>query len=82
MALTKPNQQLHLDLKEAAAILKWSGVDLMRMAVRLSEEGFESYSREILTILSGFPDAEDKLAGYADEVKAGLVVRDLSKPSK
>ncbi|WP_426125218.1 hypothetical protein [Pseudomonas sp. PSPC2-3] len=82
MPLTKPSQQLHLDLKEAAAILKWSGVDLMRMAVRLSEEGFESYSREILTILSGFPDAEDKLVGYADEVKAGLVVRDLSKPSK
>ena len=75
MPLTKPNQQLHLDLKEAAAILKWSGVDLMRMAVRLSEEGFESYSREILTILSGFPDAEDKLAGYADEVKAGRIVR-------
>lgn len=82
MPLTKPSQQLHLDLKEAAAILKWSGVDLMRMVVRLSEEGFESYSREILTILSGFPDAEDKLVGYADEVKAGLVVRDLSKPSK
>lgn len=30
MTLTKPNQQLRRDLKEAAALLKWSGVDLMR----------------------------------------------------
>jgi len=36
---TKPNQQLRRDLKEAAALLKWSGVDLMKMAIRLSEAG-------------------------------------------
>lgn len=27
MPLTKPNQQLRRDLKEASAHLKWSGVD-------------------------------------------------------
>ena len=75
MPLTKPNQQLRRDLKEAAALLKWSGVDLMKMAVRLSEAGFESDARELLTIISGFPDVEDKLAGYADEVKTGRIVR-------
>ncbi|MDD0974793.1 hypothetical protein [Pseudomonas fontis] len=75
MALTKPNQQLRRDLKEAAALLKWSGVDLMKMAVRLSEAGFESDARELLTIISGFPDVEDKLTGYADEVKAGRIGR-------
>lgn len=33
MPLTKPNQQLRSGLKEAGALLKWSGVDLMQ-AVR------------------------------------------------
>ena len=78
MPLTKPNQQLRRDLKEAAALLKWSGVDLMKMAVRLSEAGFESDAMELLTMISGFPGVEDKLAGYADEVKAGQINR--SKP--
>ncbi len=31
MPLTMPNQQLRRDLKEAAALLKWSGVDLSRL---------------------------------------------------
>lgn len=75
MSLTKPNQQLRRDLKEAAAQLKWSGVDLMKMAVRLPEAGFESDARELLTIIASFPDAEDKLAGYADEVKDGQITR-------
>lgn len=37
--LTKSNQQLRRDLKEAAALLKWSGVDLMQAAVRISNAG-------------------------------------------
>ncbi|APC18152.1 hypothetical protein BLL42_21380 [Pseudomonas frederiksbergensis] len=75
MSLTKPNQQLRHDLKEVAALLKWSGVDLMKMAVRLSEAGHEAEAWELLKISTSFPDAEDKLAGYADEVKAGRIVR-------
>ncbi|MCK8685334.1 hypothetical protein [Pseudomonas umsongensis] len=75
MPLTKPNQELRRDLKEAAALLKWSGVDLAGMAVRLSELGFEAEARELLKIVTSFPDAEDKLAGYADEVKAGDITR-------
>lgn len=76
MALTKPDQQLRRDLKEAATLLKWSGVDLMKMAVRLSEAGFESDARELLTIISGFPDVEDKLVGYADEVRDQRITRE------
>lgn len=78
MPLTQPNQQLRRDLKEAAALLKWSGVDLMKMAVRLSEAGFESDAMELLTIISGFPDVEDRLVSYAGEVKAGRIVRSRS----
>ena len=75
MPLTKPNQKLRRDLKEAAALLKWSGVDLMKMAIRLSEAGFESDARELLAIIASFPDAEDKLNGYAEEIKTGHVTR-------
>ncbi|RON86786.1 hypothetical protein [Pseudomonas fluorescens] len=74
MALTKPNQQLRRDLKEAAALLKWSGVDLMQAAVRLSEAGHED-AKELLRIAAGFQETEDKLAGYAEEVKAGVILR-------
>lgn len=75
MPLTKPNQELRRDLKEAVALLKWSGVDLMQMAVRLSEAGLESDARELLKIAASYQDVEDRLAGYADEVKAGQIVR-------
>lgn len=76
MPLTQPNQQLRRDLKEAAALLKWSGVDLMRVAVKLSEAGHEDEAKELLRIAASFQEAEDKLAGYADEVKAGRILRD------
>ncbi|ANF84776.1 hypothetical protein A7J50_1342 [Pseudomonas antarctica] len=75
MPLTRPNQQLRRDLKEAAALLKWSGVDLIQAAVRLSEAGQEAEAGELLKIAASYQDAEDKLAGYAEEVKAGRIVR-------
>ncbi|SEC00885.1 hypothetical protein SAMN05216205_1221 [Pseudomonas mohnii] len=75
MPLTKPNQQLRRDLKEVAALLKWSGVDLTGMTVRLSESGLEAEARELLKIVASFPDAEDKLVAYAAEVQIGLVTR-------
>lgn len=34
MSLTKPNQKLRRNLKEVAALLKWSGVELLTMATR------------------------------------------------
>ncbi|CAI8755118.1 Phage tail protein [Pseudomonas chlororaphis] len=73
--LMRQGNELRRDLKEVAALLKWSGVDLMKMAVRLSEAGFEDDARELLTIISGFPDAEDKLMAYADEVKDQRITR-------
>lgn len=73
--LAKPNQQLRRDLKEAAALLKWSGADLMQAAVRISNAGQEDDSRELLRIAASYQVMEDKLAGYADEVKAGSIIR-------
>lgn len=43
MALTTPSRQLCRDLREVIAILKWSGVDLMEAAVRLSEADADAH---------------------------------------
>lgn len=79
MSLTKPNQELRRDLKLAAALLRWSGVDLMQVAVKLSEVGQEDEAKELLRIAAGFQEAEDKLAGYAEEVATGRIIRDTEK---
>ena len=78
MSITKPNQQLRRDLKEAAALLKWSGVDLMQAAVRLSEAGQEDEAKELMILALSYQAMEDTLAAYADEVKEGQINR--SKP--
>ncbi|MCF5049321.1 hypothetical protein GIW77_24325 [Pseudomonas simiae] len=75
MSLTKPNQQLRRDLKEAAAILKWAGVDLFVVSKRMMAAGDEQGAMELMKIAMSFQETEDKLAGYADEVKAARIIR-------
>ena len=75
MPLTKPNQDLRGDLKQTAAMLKWSGVDLLRAARKLSETGQEEEAEELLRIAVSFQETKDRLVGYADEVKAGVISR-------
>lgn len=75
MPLTKPNQQLRRDLKEAAHTLKWSGVDLFVFAKRLLATGDEEGANDLMKIALSFQDVEDKLAAYAEEVKAGQLTR-------
>lgn len=75
MPLTKPNQDLKRDLLGIASDLKWSAVELMRIAERLSLAGNEVDAQAVLRMCMVFHAGEDKLAGYADEVKAGRIVR-------
>ncbi|MCS4310275.1 hypothetical protein M2397_000550 [Pseudomonas sp. BIGb0381] len=75
MPLTKPNQQLRRDLKEAAALLKWAGVDLYVVSKRMMAAGDEQGAMELMKIAMSFQLTEDNLAGYADEVKAGQITR-------
>lgn len=75
MPLKEPNQQLRRDLKEAASLLKWSGVDLMQAAVKLSEAGHEDDAQELIKIATRFQAVEDLMAGYAEEVKVGTISR-------
>lgn len=75
MALTKLNQELSRDLQGTASDLKWSAVELMRIAERLSLAGNEADAQAVIRICVVMQAGEDRLAGYADEVKAGRVDR-------
>lgn len=76
MTLTKPNQDLRRDLQGLASDLKWSAVELMRIAVRLSEVGNEHDAQAVIRICQVMQAGEDRLAGYGDEVKAGIILRE------
>ncbi|MFV0891320.1 hypothetical protein [Pseudomonas kurunegalensis] len=75
MTLTKPNQELRRDLQGLASDLKWSAVELMRIAVRLSEAGNEHDAQAVIRICQVMQAGEDRLVGYGDEVKAGRIER-------
>jgi len=79
MALNKPNQELRRDLTGSASDMKWSAVELMRIAERLSLAGNEPDAWALLKICRVMHAAEDKLAGYADEVRDGRIVRERSE---
>jgi len=78
MTLSKPNQDLTRDLQGIASDLKWSAVELMRIAERLSLAGNEADAQAVLRMCTVFHADEDRLVGYADEVRSGKI--DRAKP--
>lgn len=78
MTLSKPNQDLTRDLQGIASDLKWSAVELMRIAERLSLAGNEADAQAVLRMCTVFHADEDRLAGHADEVRSGKI--DRAKP--
>lgn len=75
MSLTKPNQQLRRDLKEAAALLKWAGVDLYVVSKRMMATGDEQGAMEMMKLAMSLQETEDKLVAYEEEVKGGRITR-------
>lgn len=75
MTLTKPNQDLRRDLQGLASDLKWSAVELIRIADRLSQAGNEHDAQAVIRICQVMQAGEDRLAGYGDEVKVGRIER-------
>lgn len=75
MTLTKPNQDLRRDLQGLASDLKWSAVELRRIAIRLSEAGNEHNAQAVIRICQVMQAGEDRLVGYGDEMKAGRIIR-------
>ncbi|WP_313629786.1 hypothetical protein [Pseudomonas sp.] len=79
MSLTKPNQQLRRDLKEAAALLKWAGGGLVCRFQ--ANDGWRRRARRhgADEIAMSLQETEDKVAGYANEVQAGQISRTAEK---
>lgn len=75
MELNKREQDLRRDLQGVASDLKWSAVELVRIAERLSLAGNEADAQAIMRMITIFHNGEDRLTAYADEVKAGRIVR-------
>lgn len=75
MTLDKPNQDLKRDLRGIASDLKWSSVELMRIAERLSLAGNEADAQAVQKMCTVLHADEDRLTAYADEVKDGRIIR-------
>ena len=75
MALNKEEQDLKRDLQGIASDLKWSAVELKRIAERLSQSGHEADAQAVLKMCTVFHAGEDRLAGYAIEIESGRIVR-------
>lgn len=75
MELNKLEQDLKRDLQGVASDLKWSAVELMRIAERLSLASNESDAQAIMRMITIFHNDEDRLRAYTDEVKMGRIVR-------
>lgn len=65
MSLNKPNHDLKRDLQGIASDLKWSVVELMRIAERLSQSGHEADTQAVRKMCTVFQAGENRLAGYA-----------------
>ena len=70
--LTKPNQQLHRNMKAAAFVFDDAAQDLFREAKGYAEPKFLMAMAKIAKL----HEHVDQLTMLADEVKAGKIVRD------
>lgn len=69
MDLSKPRQSLKRDLQGIASDLKWSAVELMRIAERLSSAGNEPDAQAIYRMITLFQSDEARLQSHAAEVE-------------
>lgn len=75
MSLTKPNQQLRRDIKAIAFNLEQSCVDLGKLAEKLGDAD----AIALMGLVGTLYEEADRLVGYADEVKAGRILRGKTK---
>lgn len=76
MPLTKPNQQLRRDLKDAAFALESAALEIFHKA----QGGEEAQFMEAMKRVGELHELADRLVGYGEEVKVGGIVRAKLKP--
>lgn len=75
MHLTKPNQQLRRDLKDAAFALESAALEIFHKAQSSDDTGFV----EAMKRVGELHEMADRLKGYGEEVKTGRIER--AKPA-
>ncbi|KAA0995477.1 hypothetical protein FQ192_10585 [Pseudomonas sp. ANT_J12] len=65
-------QELFYDLEDAAAIINWSVIELSDMASRATDAGQAAFLKKMCLMLAA---EQEKLRSYAEEAKAGRIVR-------
>jgi hypothetical protein len=71
----KATQQLRRDLQGIASDLKWSAVELVRIAERLSLASNDPDAQALLRMCSIFAADEGRLNGYIEETHDGTLIR-------
>ena len=73
--MTSNNHTLRRDLQGLAADLKWSAVELVRIAYRLSQAGNEPDAQALHHMIAMFQREESKLSSIVTEIVAGRIVQ-------
>jgi hypothetical protein len=73
--LSSAEKSLKRDLQGMASDLKWSAVELVRIAERLSLASNDADAQALLRMRQIFHAGENRLTGYADEVETRRIVR-------
>lgn len=79
MWLNESEQELRRDLQGLASDLRWSAVELLRLAQQLRQAGNEVDAQAVERLCSLFQGDEEKLSGYAEEVKARIISRNKAQ---
>ncbi|MET0948248.1 MAG: hypothetical protein ABWY17_07240 [Pseudomonas sp.] len=80
MWLNESENELRRDLQSVASDLRWSAVELLRIAEQLRLAGTDVDAHAALRLCDLFQGDEQRLAGYAEEVKAKAISRKPHDP--
>jgi len=73
--MTSNTQTLRRDLQGMAADLKWSAVEIVRIAERLSQAGNEPDAQALHRMIAMFQREESRLSTIVNEIAAGRIVQ-------
>ncbi|SEJ95399.1 hypothetical protein [Pseudomonas sp. NFR16] len=73
--MSDTNQNLRRDLQGIAADLKWSAVELVRIAERLSQAGNDPDAQALHRMIAMFQREEIRLQGMVNDVAEGRIVQ-------
>lgn len=75
MWLNQSENELRRNLQGVASDLRWSAVELLRIADQLRQAGNDVDAQAVQKLCELFQGDEERLKGYAEEVKAKVITR-------